>query len=666
MQLSEDAAALVRVVSLLGATIDPDELAIVIGKPAIELLGPLDEALKARVLEERNGSLVFRHDLVREAVYGDMPISVRKKLHRDAARALAKHEGPARRVAVHVGLAAEPGDEGAILWLRRAAADEMHTSPTLAADMLARALDISQNGDSASEEMQAGRVQALVLAGRVSEASELATDVLPGVRDTRLAADVRRSLGHAQFFQGRASDAGEQMERAADDVTGTDLGLFLSEAALAKLISGQLEPAMLLAARALTDGESTKDARALSLATAVRGADLLARGDGDALATVRRAVAIADEDFLSEAHRFGSLAVLGYALSENDLFDEAMVTVRRGMDLDQRQGVAWALPIHYGVLGLQHFLRGEWDDAVAELETLKGVHEDMDSALFGPLAHGLLANIAVHRNDIGRAEAEIEWGEEQVAERGPQIGAEFLMHARVLIAEAKGDLATALGLATAGCQLAQAMGLFLAFRYYGPTMTRLSVANGTPEGSRVAVEGADAYAISTGVPSAAGVALLCRGMLAGDAQILEGAVEVLATTPRPLELAMAQEQAGYAYAAQGEPQAAADHFQDAHTGYERLFARLDSARVAVALAEGGQRRKVRVSRPVTGWDSLSPTERRVAALVAEGLSNGAVADRLVVSRRTVETHVYHVFQKLGLSSRSELAARASRESAEVQ
>jgi DNA-binding CsgD family transcriptional regulator len=66
------------------------------------------------------------------------------------------------------------------------------------------------------------------------------------------------------------------------------------------------------------------------------------------------------------------------------------------------------------------------------------------------------------------------------------------------------------------------------------------------------------------------------------------------------------------------------------------------------------------ARPRTGWDSLTPTERRVVALVAEGLSNPQIGERLYLSRRTVQTHVGHVFGKLGLSSRTELAAAAAR------
>jgi pimeloyl-ACP methyl ester carboxylesterase/DNA-binding CsgD family transcriptional regulator len=68
----------------------------------------------------------------------------------------------------------------------------------------------------------------------------------------------------------------------------------------------------------------------------------------------------------------------------------------------------------------------------------------------------------------------------------------------------------------------------------------------------------------------------------------------------------------------------------------------------------------RPRRPATGWEALTDAERRVAQLVAEGLANREVAERLYVSRYTVETHLKHVFAKMGVSSRAELAALAPR------
>jgi DNA-binding CsgD family transcriptional regulator len=71
--------------------------------------------------------------------------------------------------------------------------------------------------------------------------------------------------------------------------------------------------------------------------------------------------------------------------------------------------------------------------------------------------------------------------------------------------------------------------------------------------------------------------------------------------------------------------------------------------------------RARSGHAATGWGSLTEAERSVAVLVAEGLSNPAIATRLFVSRHTVESHLKHAYAKLGISSRVELAGLALRE-----
>ena len=61
------------------------------------------------------------------------------------------------------------------------------------------------------------------------------------------------------------------------------------------------------------------------------------------------------------------------------------------------------------------------------------------------------------------------------------------------------------------------------------------------------------------------------------------------------------------------------------------------------------------ARSTFGWDSLSESERRVADLVARGHSNKEIGERLYMSHRTVGSHLYRIFPKLGLRSRVELA-----------
>ena len=95
--------------------------------------------------------------------------------------------------------------------------------------------------------------------------------------------------------------------------------------------------------------------------------------------------------------------------------------------------------------------------------------------------------------------------------------------------------------------------------------------------------------------------------------------------------------------------------------YESFGATRDISRAEAALRAGGlrsgrrgKRRKARL-----GWESLSRTETQVVELVTKGLTNREIGARLFISRRTVETHVSHIFRKLDVSSRVELAAKAT-------
>jgi DNA-binding CsgD family transcriptional regulator len=82
-----------------------------------------------------------------------------------------------------------------------------------------------------------------------------------------------------------------------------------------------------------------------------------------------------------------------------------------------------------------------------------------------------------------------------------------------------------------------------------------------------------------------------------------------------------------------------------------------STEEAIAYAQRGRGQR---KRPTSGWSSLTPTERDVVRLVSEELANNEIATTLFVSPRTVQTHLTHVYSKLGLSSRVQLAQEAAR------
>lgn len=93
--------------------------------------------------------------------------------------------------------------------------------------------------------------------------------------------------------------------------------------------------------------------------------------------------------------------------------------------------------------------------------------------------------------------------------------------------------------------------------------------------------------------------------------------------------------------------------------FSRVWSEAEQLSLADAIALARTRRGSR-RRPVGGWDALTPAEHRVVALVGEGLNNVQIAERLFVARETVKSHVASAFRKLGVSSRTELAAEYSR------
>jgi hypothetical protein len=173
----------------------------------------------------------------------------------------------------------------------------------------------------------------------------------------------------------------------------------------------------------------------------------------------------------------------------------------------------------------------------------------------------------------------------------------------------------------------------------GPDLVRLALAAGERARAEQVAAAVAEVAGRNDVPSMAGAALRCQGLVAGDPQLLRAAVDAYGQGSRPLELALAAEDAGVAFARRGRPDAAVPLLRQALEIHERLDAARDAARVEAGLRELGVRRGRRGprGRPQLGWESLTSTERQVVDLVVEGLTNPQIGERLYVSRRCSPT-----------------------------
>jgi DNA-binding CsgD family transcriptional regulator len=132
-------------------------------------------------------------------------------------------------------------------------------------------------------------------------------------------------------------------------------------------------------------------------------------------------------------------------------------------------------------------------------------------------------------------------------------------------------------------------------------------------------------------------------------------VHAAATHGQPWARASAAEDAGAALAGAGDPTRARDQLESATALYLEAGADRDVARTSRKLVDLVARpRRSATTRSGSGWPSLTERERRIAGLVADGLSNVEVGERLFLSRHTVDFHLRQVFRKLDIHSRLEL------------
>lgn len=661
--LGDHTASLLRTAAILGQSFSLDELAVVSGRPLRELVDPLRDAIAAGLLRETPAGLGFRHDLLRTAVADETPASVRTALHREAAKVLAESGAPIERVAAHLVRGAAKGDARAVDLLRQAAEKAAASAPGTALELVDAALGLASDDDPNRTALLVRRAELLVWAGRPEEAAEQAAAIIPSVEGELLTV-ARSARSQALFMLGRPSQAIDSWRSTGPLVVGDDDALGHAAAALATLFSSDVPGALEAVERAIAMAEGRDDelSRAgMCLALATRSwCRTIAGRFPEALADSAEAVRLADADPSKVAHRYHPNVMRAMVLVSNGQHEDAVAAVHRGMDVGREIGTAWDRSVYHWILATVHFRTGDWDAALDDVTAGLAFAEESGVRIGIGWPYGAAAMIALHRGQPDVAEEWLAAGERSMSEHSQQLGRDWLVWARALTAEAAGDLQGAHALLAIVADLAAQLGAPAMASVVAPELVRLSVAIGDHERAARTVALVDEVAAQASTPVVEATALRCQGLAAEDPELLVAAADLLRATGRVPELAVTLAEAAVAAGRRGDLEAARELGREAIERYQSIGAVACVARVRGALRGLGVRvRIVEASRPAFGWESLTAAETEIVAHVGRGLSNGEIAARLHVSRRTVESHLAHVYAKVGVSSRSALAATAA-------
>lgn len=653
---------LLRYAAVIGVDLRMPVLTAVVGRSAAGVADLLQPALAAGVLGEKDGALAFRHDVIRDALYASLPTSVRSSLHVETARALAALEAPPDHIAAHYALGAQPEDEDAPRWLAVAAEHAMEVAPARAADLLARAVALTRRGDTAA--LRSRLAGALVWAGRPEEGEALALEVLRESPPHELRAELAVVLAHALNLQGRIPDSVEALGAvvADEEVPAAARSRVLAHVALGRLLSGQFDEARSQAEQAQQMGEQAGSDAAVCMALTVQSWCSYSVGDLEpALRLGAESVRRADVSASVEAHRQHPRMFLGLVLLGADRFDEAEAVLRRGLASGREIGSVWDVPTYQCGLALRRFYAAEWDDALAEAETGISFSEEFETVHGRAFLRSVVARIAAHRDQGEVAGEAIAASERDLAASSMRFGLDQILLARAVVHELRDQPDEALSLLAAAWDIHAALRMNTHYRL-APALVRLAVAAGDLDRARAVTVDVEQAAALTATPTAAGAALRCRGLLEDAPDLLVRAAAAYRRGPRPFERAGAAEDAGVALLRHRRPVDAEPLLCEAERVYRCVGAEWDLRRLGGTSRTGGVRLPAGRRRATSGWSSLTPTEQRIVDLLSEGLSNPDIAARLTISRRTVETHLSHVFRKLDLPSRTALAAAAVRRS----
>jgi DNA-binding CsgD family transcriptional regulator len=668
--VSDATAQVLRAAALLGGRFSVTDLAVVLRRTVSELALNLEEAVAAGILADSGPDLAFRHQLIQQALYEGMPTALRTALHAEAAQELAATGADALSVARQLSAARQPGKGWARAWLIQTAPALTTRAPQLSADLLRQELDETPRGDEAWDGLTASLVRALLATGSYDEAARQASQALPVMTDLEQRAETWSMLARAQVSSGRNDEAITTMREALAStcLPGTGRSRMLALLAmLERAGNGDLDIADETARQALTAAEEAGDG--FAAAHALTGLCLshgVRRSHATALSYVDQALRVlGDDPGYAEPRSFAHDCRI-FTLQNLARWPEAELTLQRARESAQRSGspdrTTW---ITAAVL---RYWLGQWDDALAELGSLdtdaywltySGLRER------GPrlLMYGVAALIAGRRDQRATAGQQLREGLELSLETVSDLeNRDFLIAAQSLALEQRGETRQAMEVLSS--VLARRDGEMTLTHQWLPDLVRLAIAAGDEPMAQAAARACQEEAKAETEPARAFAASLrCHGLLTSDQLPLRDAVEHYRTVGPAVELPAALEDLAVVLAGRGRHEEARAALNEAVGLYEDMQAKWDIRRAEGRLRAHGMTikrgtRGRRPARPTSGWEALTPTEVKIAALVARGDSTLDIARGMFLSRRTVQTYISHILVKLDAKSRVDIVREA--------
>jgi DNA-binding CsgD family transcriptional regulator len=715
--VSSPTKKVLQAAALLGVEFAVPDLTVVLGKTVADVMPAIDEARATGVLTDSgNGrALAFRHPLIREALYAELPPAVRGAWHHDAGRALATAGAAADRVARQLLRAiggagegspgtdlqslgsggspvsatanppthrpsaiggnstiqlerpsidttairsAEPIDEWMLEWLAVSAESLVGQAPRVAAELLAQAVSGIPAGSFRHGWLASRLADALFRTGDREEAERVAERTLLYTTDADLVVDLHWTLAQCRIAAGSEAESFAALEQALDapGIIPKHRARLQVLAARSYFAFGDFETASMKADEALISAEEASDAWATGWALNVLATMALMRSDlTAALPLYDRALSVAETD--PALTDLSLLLQLNKAITllSLDRCDESLATAERARQLADRVGTTIRLVQAHGALGQGLHAIGRWDDALTEIAAMP---DNLKVANEACCELSIAADISFHRNEPDVARRYLA-DAERYAQQVGQFPITQFFRAKSLEREQAGALDEALAvLASAFDTHTDDLG---GIEQLFSDATRLAVKLGDKATAQTITKQAIKLAEGSEIPHQQASALYCKGMVDRDAFTLLTAAQRYADAGLPLPRAKALEAAAGCLAEADDKTKARQAFEQAVEVYEFLGAEADLNRINAEFRAYGIRRgpHSKHRRAVSGWDSLTDAELKVAAFVEEGLSNPEIAARLMLSRRTVATHVSHILKKLNVASRTDIARESA-------